>query len=335
MPLGRWSVSLWLGLGLAALACRSNDERAVSFSPPRIDLGVVVQNEPVRAEVQILNRGGSAVSLRAAPSSGRCLWPGMPKAIAGRHTAHVHAICQSDLLGPLEESLTVLDAAQGTVLATLPIVGKIEPAIGFDTAYVDLRPEFGQTSSIDVHLTGKDAATSSARVASTGGDTVTADAIVADAGHVEGFRLSCKGQAVGMHAGSLVVHTGLAVQPTLTLSWGCRVPATLEVEPSNPYFNLRSSGDRATQIVVRSRQPGFRVSSARIVEGPFHATLERPNSDGSRTITVRVRNDAIPDEARAATGKLLIESNDEREPRREVPLFGFGKVNKAAAPETN
>ena len=215
------------------------------------------------------------------------------------------------------------------------IVGRVEPVIGFDTAFVDLRPEFGQTTSVDVHLIGKRAAQAVPTVTDTGGDIVTVAPLAGDGARVQGFRVLCKGRPVGMHAGSLVVNTGIAEQPTLTLSWGCRIPATLEVEPSNPYFNLRVSGDRATAILVRSRQPGFAVKSARIVEGPFRATLEKPNPDGSTSIVIRVKNDEIPDDARAATGRLLIESNDKREPRKEVPLLGFGKVNKGERTDSN
>jgi hypothetical protein len=102
------------------------------------------------------------------------------------------------------------------------------------------------------------------------------------------------------------------------------------VEPSNPYFNLHVSGDRATTITVSSSHPGFAVKSASVTEGPFSATLEKPNSDGSNPITVRVKNNQISDEARSATGKLLIQSNDPREPSKEIPLFGFGKINKVA-----
>jgi hypothetical protein len=272
------------------------------------------------------------VPLRMTTSSGRCLWQGLPAAMAAHAVVQLSVACQSDLLGPLSESLTVLAATGDGVLATLQIKGRIEPAIGFDTAYVDLRPEFGDTASVDVHLVGRRSATAAPNVTSTGGDVVTATALAADGGHVRGFRLSCKGTRVGMHAGSMMVDTGVTAQPTLTLSWGCRVPATLDVEPATPYFNLRASGDRATRIMVRSAQPGFVVKSARVVEGPFRATVERPTADGSTPITLRVQNDQIPTEARAATGKLLIESNDQREPRKEVLLFGFGKVNKPTAP---
>jgi hypothetical protein len=143
--------------------------------------------------------------------------------------------------------------------------------------------------------------------------------------------VSCQGDKVGMHAGSLLVDTGLREQPSLTLSWGCRVPGTLQVEPSNPTFNLRISGDRATTITVKSRHPGFAVKAAKVTEGPFNATLERPTPDGSFPITVRVNNRQIPDDARSAAGKLIIQSNDPREPSKEIPLLGFGKINKVPA----
>jgi hypothetical protein len=330
---------LWLLLGLALQGCKKQGEpvrkRAVDFAPSKLDLGVLIQDERVRGTVELRNLGPSPVSLRSGTSSARCRWQGGPDTIAARTTMPISVDCQSDLLGPLNEELTVLDAKQGDALATLQIVARVEPIIGFDTAFVDLRPEFGQTTSMDVRLIGKRATQAAAKVISVGGDVVTAAALSPDGGSVQGFRLSCKGNRVGMYAGSMVVETGIAEQSTLTLSWGCRVPATLDVEPANPYFNLRASGERATTIVVRGSQSGFRVKSARVMEGPFRATLERPKPDGSTPITIRVKYDQIPDEARAAKGRLLIESNDEREPLREVPLLGFGKVNKEERPASH
>jgi hypothetical protein len=333
----RLGTGLWL-LGLALYGCRSQGApagmNALALVPPRLDLGVLVEDEAARATVELTN-AGATLRLRPAASSARCRWQGLPEAIAERTTVPLSVECQSDLLGPLHEELTILDATDDHVVATLRIAGNVEPIIGFDTAFVDLRPELGQTASVEVHLIGKRAAQAAPKVTSTGADLVTAVLLGAPAGSARGFRVSCKGDRVGMHAGSLVVETGVADRPTLTLSWGCRVPATLDVQPANPYFNLRVSGDRATTIRVTSSQPGFAVSSARVIEGPFRASLAKPDPDGSIPITIRVNNDAVPDEARAATGTLLILSNDRREPRKEVPLFGFGKVNKAGARKSN
>lgn len=322
----------WFGLafGLLSQACTSQGVPArkpsVELVPPKLDLGGLVQNQAAQASVELRNPGAISLRLTSTASSTRCRWQGLPDGLGPGAKAPLSVICQSDLLGPLQEQLLILEGAQ--VIATLSVVGKVDPIVGFDTAFVDLRPEFGQGQFVDVHLIGPRAHQTRAKLTSTGGDMVSVVPLDADAGRPSGFRVSCQGNRVGMHAGSLVVATGLSEPSTLTLSWGCRVPATLQVEPSTPYFNLHLSGDRATTITVRSSQRGFAIRSARINEGPFTATLESPNPDGSIPITIRVKNREIPDDARAASGKLLIQSNDAREPSKEVPLFGFGKINK-------
>jgi hypothetical protein len=326
-----WS-SWALALGVLSHGCSRSavpDRKPqVAVVPSRLDLGVLTQSESAQGTVELSNLGVSVARLGSVASSARCRWLALPGDLAPGATARLSVICQSDLLGPLEEQLTLLDASRGEGLAALSIVGRVEPIVGFATAFVDLRPEWGQVESKDVPLVGKRAREARPKVATTGGDVVRATPLAAAAGGMPGLRISCRADRVGMHAGSLVMATGIAEHPTLTLSWGCRVAGTLAVEPATPYFNLRMSGERATTIVVRSRQSGFSIKSARIVEGPFSATIEKPNPDGSIPVTIRVRHHAIPDDARSASGKLLIHSNDAREPRKEVPLFGFGKVNK-------
>jgi len=332
-------VGVGLALALAAQGCKQRvgpaQEHTFTFVPSKLELGAMTQNEPARANVELRHRGMAPVRIHAAALSARCRWDGVPQSIAPGASIALSVTCQSDLLGPLKESLPLLYTTKGDAAIALEIVGTVEPIIGFDKAFVDMRPEFGQTESETVHLVGRRAAQSAPVTKTTGGDMLTVSALAAEIGNARGFRLSCKGDRVGMHAGSLVVATGIAELPSLALSWGCRVLATLEVEPSNPYFNLRVSGDRAMTIIAKSSQPGFFVKSAQIVEGPFHARLEKAKPDGTYPITVRVNNAAIHDQARAATGKLLILSNDLREPRKEVPLFGFGNVNKVERPKAN
>jgi hypothetical protein len=324
----RFCVGLALALGLAPVCTRPRAPRAIEVTPARLDLGVVIQNRAVQGTVELRNLGTTALRLALKASSARCRVQDPPDGLAPGAKVQLSVSCQPDLLGPLQEQLLLLDSAQDKVAATLEIIGKVEPVVGFDTSFVDLRPAFGETQSVDVHLIGQRAHEAKPTIEDTGGYAVTVAPLPADAGRHPGFRISCRGNKVGMHAGNLVVATGLAEQPTVNLSWGCRGQATLEVEPSTPLFNLHVSGDRATTITVSSTQPRFAVKSVRITEGPFTATLEKPKPDGSVPITVRMKNDEIPDDARSATGKLLIESNDSREPSKEVPLFGFGKINK-------
>lgn len=300
----------------------------IEVVPPRLDFESIVQSEDAVATVELRNLGTTAVRLNGTASSERCRWQALPEVLVPG-TAAASVICRSDLLGPLREQLILLDGSTRNALATLSIAGKVDPLIGFDTSFVDLRPEFGHEQSAQIHFVGVRASQAQVKVIATGGDMVRVTRLTADAGARPGLRVICRADKVGMHAGSLIVDTGIREQPTLALSWGCRVPATLEVEPPNPYFNLRASDDRAVTITVKSRHPDFAVRSARVLDGPFTATLEKPDLDGSVHITIRVNSHAIADDARAATGKLVIESNDPREPRKEVPLFGFGKVNKA------
>jgi hypothetical protein len=76
------------------------------------------------------------------------------------------------------------------------------------------------------------------------------------------------------------------------------------------------------------------LAPVRVTEGPFAARFEHAEDDNTYRIDVSVRSDRIDDEARAAVGPLLIISNDRTEPRREVPLFGSGRINKIAAPSS-
>lgn len=340
----RWQ-SLWLrslaglGLVLALAACgtkaKGREARALELGVRVLDWGTVLQNDAVERKLELRNRGTSPLRLGSRGTSARCKLDGVPDSMAPESTATITVRCQSDLLGPMEEVLSLVDAAQGDVLTSLEIKGTVEPLIGFDTAFVDLRPEFGATATAEVRVVGKRARDARPRVKSTGSELVTVSWLEEARASAPRFRVECRGDRVGMHAGSLALDTGIAETPSLVLSWGCRVLGTLEVEPATPYFNLRVSGERATTVTVQSRQPGFVVKAARIIDGPFTAALEKANPDGSYPITIRVQNARIPDDARSATGTLLVLSNDAREPKREVPLFGFGRVNKVEHPDSN
>ena len=132
-----------------------------------------------------------------------------------------------------------------------------------------------------------------------------------------------------MHAGNITVTTGLARPKEIAIPYACKVAGTLEVSPTNPYFNLKLPGPKLVSIEVRSAQPGFQVHGARVLEGPFAASVEGPVGDNLFRVQVRVLEERVADDSRASQGKLLILSNDRTEPKKEIPLFGFGKLNAA------
>lgn len=305
----------------------------LEVSPKQLDLGVLTQNEPVERRIEVRHLGTSTVHFREEATSNRCRWDTSSGRLAAGAVVSRVIRCQSDLLGPLKETLSFAELGTGQRQGSLDIVGTVQPLVGFETAFVDLQPEYGQTVHKDVGVIGAKATTAKLKVKDTGPSVVTVTTVTVPTGQAPRYRLTCKADRVGMHAGSLIVTTGLPAQPELSLSWGCKVPGTLEVNPTNPYFNLRVSGDRAASLEVKSRQSGFKVHSVTITEGPFTATVEPGDSEGSYRVVLKVVNARIPDEARSASGTLLIVSNDVREPRKEVPLFGFGHVNKVEHPE--
>jgi hypothetical protein len=210
----------------------------------------------------------------------------------------------------------------------------VEPLLAFDTPFVDLRPEFGTSASQEVAIVGAKFAEAQLSLESSDpSSVVTVKELPKKSREAFRFRVICKASRVGMHAGSVTFRTGLMELPMLSLSWGCRVPGTLEVNPSTPYFNLKVSGDRAITVEVKSAQPDFIVRRVRIKEGPFSAQLEPAEQRGTYHVIVKTLNEKIPDETRGVSGALLIESNDRREPLREVPLFGFGQINKVRRPD--
>jgi len=140
------------------------------------------------------------------------------------------------------------------------------------------------------------------------------------------------GLPVGMHVGNIVVDTGLPEVPTLTLPYSIRVTGTLEVSPTNPHFNLRDPAAHARTIVVRSRAaepPAFVVREARVLAGPFTATVEKAGP-GLFHVQVRVNAAAVPADERGVLGRLVILSNDPTEPSKEIPLLALGRLDTAA-----
>jgi hypothetical protein len=62
--------------------------------------------------------------------------------------------------------------------------------------------------------------------------------------------------------------------------------------------------------------------------------VEGPVGDNTFHVQVKVLEDRVASESRGSLGKVLILSNDRTEPEKEIPLFGFGKLNAAKAETT-
>ena len=139
-----------------------------------------------------------------------------------------------------------------------------------------------------------------------------------------GLRIHASGRRVGMRVGTLyaVAHPGLG-QP-IPLLYALRVRGTLTVVPTNPVVDLRAQ-DPAAVLTVRGTLPDFAVTAVEITAGPFAATATR-DPTGAYQVRVTAVVEKFRPGDRGASGTLLIHSTDSLEPRKEIPLFAFGRV---------
>jgi hypothetical protein len=312
----------------------------LSLARSRHDLGTVLQDEPVHAFIPVTNTGTLPLEIGAIDRSRFCSAAIAPKVIAPGAVGQLEVTCRSDLYGPMREPIDIHSSDAKAETRTLELVANVTPLLAFDTQVVDLKMPFGEERSQEVRLVG--ALIDKARIKLTSSGIESASVIEPLRGpkdEARGFRIRCTGKKVGQHVGNLIVSTGLARPKEIAMPYACKVAGTLEISPTNPYFNLKVSGPKLVSIEVRSSQPGFKVHGARVAEGPFEAALNGQTSEGAFRVQVKVIEERLAEDVRSATGKVIVFSNDRTEPEKEIPLFGFGKANpekaEGSSPATN
>jgi len=140
-----------------------------------------------------------------------------------------------------------------------------------------------------------------------------------------GLRIHVVGRRVGVRAGTLQVVARPGQFHPIPLLYALRVRGTLTVVPTNPLVDLRAA-EPAAVLTVRDTQPDFVVTAVEVAQGPFAATIARLSDGVAYGIRVTVVSGKFPAGARGAAGTLVIHSSDRVEPRKEVPLFAFGRA---------
>jgi len=140
-----------------------------------------------------------------------------------------------------------------------------------------------------------------------------------------GLRIHAAGRRVGVRVGTLQVVPRPGPGRPIPLLYALRVRGTLTVVPTNPLVDLRAA-DPAAVLTVRDAQADFAVTAAEVTAGPFAATVARELEGRGYLVRVTAVAGQFPAGQRGATGTLVIRSNDAIEPRKEIPLFAFGRV---------
>ncbi|MGB8295176.1 MAG: DUF1573 domain-containing protein [Polyangia bacterium] len=302
----------------------------LQLAPPPYEMGPVVQDESVRRVFTVSNAGTLPLEISAIDGSRFCSASLQPMTIAPGASGQLEVTCRSDLYGPMRESILIHSNDPQADRVPIQLVANVTPLLAFDTQVINLQMPFGEQRWQELRLVGTllDQATIKLKKSGWAEDS-SVDFPPRQPGSPAILYVRCHGQEAGMHAGNITVTTGLVRPKEIAIPYACKVAGTLEVSPTNPYFNLKLPGPKLVSIEVRSSQPGFEVHGARVLEGPFAASLEGPVGDNVFRVQVRVLEERVADDSRASQGKLLILSNDRTEPKKEIPLFGFGKLNAA------
>jgi hypothetical protein len=298
-------------------------------------MGPVVQDQPVRRSIPLSNAGTLPLEIGTIEPSRFCSGTIEPKIISPGTSGHLDVTCTSDLYGPLREFLLIHTNDPQADMVPIELVADVTPLLAFDAPAVNLTMPFGEERSQDISLVGTLADRTAIRLkrSALAADS-SVDVLHEKPGSPPVFRIRCHGKKVGTNAGNLIVSTDRERFKEIAMPYACRVTGTLEVSPTNPYFNLKLPGPKVVSIEVRSSQPGFAVRGARVLEGPFAASVQGPVADNAFRIQVKVLEDRLADDRRGTLGKLMVFSNDRTEPEKEIPLFGLGKLNRAKAEPT-
>jgi hypothetical protein len=301
---------------------------------PPYQMGLMVLNEVARRSITVSNAGALPLEIGTIEASRFCSASIDPKTIAPGASGQLEVTCRSDLHGPLREFLLMHSNDPTAEKVPIELVGKVTGLLAFDPQVVNLEMSFGEQRSQEVRLVGTavDKAGIGLKKSALAEDS-SVTLLSSQTGSTGGFRILCEGKKVGVHSGNLVISTGLPSPKEIAMPYACKVAGTLEVSPTNPYFNLKLPGPKVVAIEVRSSQPDFAVRGVRVLEGPFAASIEGPLSDNSFRVRVKVIEEGVKQETRGTVGRIVVVSNDRTEPEKEIPLFGFGKLNAARAEE--
>ena len=121
--------------------------------------------------------------------------------------------------------------------------------------------------------------------------------------------------------GTVTLGTGLPKPEQIELRYSWNVAGNLQVVPNKLYFYAGHPTGRERVLRVWSKKQDFKLTRVRVVEGPFKAVLDKPDSSGKYQVKVTLNEPPAGKEAvDIKDGKLELVSNDPIEPKKIVEL---------------
>jgi hypothetical protein len=136
----------------------------------------------------------------------------------------------------------------------------------------------------------------------------------------KGLQLKLKGNKVAAGSGKVTIATGLAKPEQLELNLTWAVTSTLQVVPDRLSFTAGSGDGHERELRVSSKKPNFKLLRVRVLDGPFAAAIEKPESNAVFKVKVTWNGTPPGKQAEPGIGKLQLISNDPAEPKKVVEL---------------
>jgi hypothetical protein len=293
---------------------------AALVANPKHDFGHVTQGETLRHAFVTHNAGSAALSVDDTLEVLGCAAVAVPRVLEPGTNGKLEVTCRASVPAPLRVSLPL--RANGRPAGELSLRAEVEPLLVFDRAVVELKLPFGEERSDEVRLRGKLASEARLTLAAPPPPSLAATVLSGDAQKGQGVTVRARGKSVGTHVGSLRFATGVAEPREVSLSYIVKVMGTLTVSPTNPVLELGVPGPKRVVVKVRSTQPGFAVTRAEVLEGPFRTSIRHGN-DGYDVEIVALEAKLVPGQ-RGASGRVRIHSNDRTEGAKDIPVLAIG-----------
>ena len=342
------SALLLLVLFLCVLGCRGRARPSASladaggariaFDTMSRDFGTVIEGDKLRHVFVVRNTGNAPLLISSAHASCGCTVAALKsKSIVPGATGEIDASFDTHgRVGSSRTTITVDSNAMDQAHATLTLTANVERLLAFESGYVRVATDYGVPHAERAWLTGKLLGEATPKVLTLESQRRAEPSASADQDPIlralsvrpveeqaggtvkKGLELSLKGDKVSAGSGKVTIATGLAKPALLelNLTWG--VASTLQVAPDSLSFAAAPPDRRERTLRVWSKEPNFRLLRVRVLDGPFAAALEKPESP--EIFKVRVTwNGSTPGE-QTGVGKLQIISNDPAEPKKLVDL---------------
>lgn len=288
---------------------------------PVHDFGVVAEGGPARHLFKVRNTGKAPLEIQNVAASCGCT-AAAPKErrIAPGGTGEIEVSFDTrGRSGKVEKTVTVMTNDPKNANKILTIKVDVQRMLGFEPEMTFLSGVAGEPVKGEAWLSGKLAGKARPKIVRTepAGVGLKVELAEKPGGGQRGLRIQVPSGAVGQGSARVVLATGIADRPELEhqVSWSVRgnveAPAMVFIDLGRPEMKERV-------FQVSSRRPDFKLRSAKVTEGPFLAEVV-PGADGARP-SIKLRTSLAQPPPQAVSGKLVLESNDPLEPKKQVAL---------------